>query len=343
MLYHKIVDSIFRLIPTNLQVRLLILKQRNFRVLRTAKLCDVFAFKHHQEKIDYTNKTILFVFAGREDRMSLLLSYLKELVDKKLVDYVHIWNFARNKADFEWVKSIEDKSKQLFVFSPQNFTNLANYAYTLYNAAYRYYDCPQFSKSRFIKCDDDIVYIDTSEDTFGYFLKMIKEIDSESPQYLVSANVINNGVCAYIQQNESHLIPKDVGYFDFPNDRCWGGAHAAYWDDGKKSQFLHQYFILNRDNFISQSKVCGCKEVEMGVRFSINFIGFNRRVISLFVKDRDNDTDDEQWLTVELSKLLQKKVMICMPLVVSHLSFYTQKKSQNDDFLLDEYKRILKP
>jgi hypothetical protein len=56
---------------------------------------------------NYKDKTILFIFAGRQDRMSLLLSCLKFLIRKDLIGYVHIWNFARTEEDFIWIQSLK--------------------------------------------------------------------------------------------------------------------------------------------------------------------------------------------------------------------------------------------
>ena len=49
---------------------------------------------------------------------------------------------------------------------------------------------------------------------------------------------------------------------------------------------------------------------------------------------------DEPLLTIKLSKFLNKKIMIDMSFVASHLSFYSQTK-QNDEKLLVEYKKLI--
>lgn len=186
--------------------------------------------------------------------MSLLLPYLKDLITQQLIDYVHLWNFARTKEDFIWTQSLKKENK-FVLFSTSNQTDLPKNPYQSYKAVYKFYSMSYFKDSYFIKCDDDIVYIDTSKDSFNSFLNKIKTITEKSSYYLVSANVINNGVCAYAQQNKCNLIPNNMVLFPFPNENNkLGYAIEKYWEHGKKSQILHEYFIANKQEFISDSK-----------------------------------------------------------------------------------------
>ncbi len=156
---------------------------------------------------------------------------------------------------------------------------------------------------------------------------------------MVSANVLNNGVCAYIQQNKNGLIPRDVGLFSFPSEHGKPGmALEQYWDHGKKSQRLHEYFLSNTDRFVGMSQQCQPEKVAEGIRVSINFVGFKQDILPFYVKSAKH-LDDEHYLTVETSKRLQKSVMICMPFVSSHLSFYSQGR-QDDAMLIGSYARL---
>ena len=290
---------------------------------------------------DYDDKTILFIFAGRQDRMSLLMAYLKKILQQKKIDYIHIWNFARNEKDFTWLKSLEDKDNNIFVFSPSVF-NKKNQSleksYAFYKSAYYFYSKSFFSNANFVKCDDDVIFLDV--EYFDNFLQKVKDIDKNSEYYMVSANVVNNGVCANIQQNYG-AIPKSIETFNMPHcDYYLGGANAKYWDYGEKSQLLHQYFLDNKDSYISSSRTQYSQLVDCGTLFSINFIGFKQTPISYFITDNYNK--DENYLTLELSKILQKKILVETSFVVSHLSFHSQLKKQNDKLLLVEYNKLLK-
>ena len=289
---------------------------------------------------DYDDKTILFIFAGRQDRMSLLMAYLKKILQQKKIDYIHIWNFARNEKDFTWLKSLEDKDNNIFVFSPSVFDEkkILNFNYSFYKSVYYFYTKSFFSKANFIKCDDDVVFLDV--EYFDNFLQRVKDIDKNSEYYMVSANVVNNGVCANIQQKYG-AIPKSIETFNMPNDNNeLGCTVGSYWDYGKKSKLLHQYFLDNKDDFISKSKLNNFQLVDYGTRFSINFIGFKQVAIENFITKHINIMDDEYFLTADLSKILQKKILVETSFVVSHLSFGSQPK-QNDKQLLIEYNKLL--
>src|SRR5262249_43372679 len=65
----------------------------------------------------------------------------------------------------------------------------------------------RFADSIFLKCDDDIVYMDVEK------LSDFIEFRRTNPKYVVvSANVVNNGVCAHWQQ-VAGSIPARVGHF----------------------------------------------------------------------------------------------------------------------------------
>ncbi len=298
-----------------------------------------FVWKYKNKKIDYNGKTIFFIFGGRKDRMYFLMHYVEKLLAQKQIDYVHIWNFARNKQDYEWLKNLEDESKGILVFSLKKFYKNANnlyFQYLSWNSSYYYYNDEPFKTSLFVKCDDDIVYIDTEQ--FSSFTDKIKNITPDSKHYMVSANVVNNGVCAYLQQKRG-LIPKSVEVFYFPNDQVLGGAAQNYWNEGKKSQELHKYFIQNRRSFVAKSKTLPIELVDIGTCVSINLIGFKQKTIDNMLKLSYDG--DEPVLTAELSKFLNKKIMIDMSFVASHLSFSFQLK-QDDKKLLFDYDELFR-
>jgi hypothetical protein len=49
-------------------------------------------------------RTILLTFAGRRDRMTLLTYYVERAIERGLIDEWHVWDFARNTADKEWLR-----------------------------------------------------------------------------------------------------------------------------------------------------------------------------------------------------------------------------------------------
>jgi hypothetical protein len=79
-----------------------------------------------------------------------------------------------------------------------------------WNNYYNYYNDPIFENDIIIKCDDDIVFIDLYK--LPKFINFIKNNDYD----LVFANIINNGVSAYYQQNKYNLIPKEIMDLEYP-------------------------------------------------------------------------------------------------------------------------------
>jgi hypothetical protein len=52
------------------------------------------------------HKVVFSVFAGRRDRVELLLKNVDRFVKDGLVDEVHLWDFCRKEVDREWLRSL---------------------------------------------------------------------------------------------------------------------------------------------------------------------------------------------------------------------------------------------
>ncbi len=53
-------------------------------------------------------KVIFTIFAGREDRMSLLVKYLHKALERKLIDEVHFWNYTRKSENDKYLRRISN-------------------------------------------------------------------------------------------------------------------------------------------------------------------------------------------------------------------------------------------
>jgi hypothetical protein len=160
-----------------------------------------------------------------------------------------------------------------------------------------------------LKCDDDIVFMDVTK--FNEYIQYVKRTDYD----LVFANIINNGVCAYYQQQWG-LIPREVLTLEFPPDGLWG----SLWESGDKASRLHQYFLENYQQFLNAD----LPNKEITTRFSVNFFGIRgenwRKIASC------HNGDDEENLTVTLVQKGLRNVMFSN-FYVSHLSFFKQDLS----------------
>jgi hypothetical protein len=191
---------------------------------------------------------------------------------------------------------------------------------------YRHYDDSDFTDDIIIKCDDDIVFIDI------YKLPKFIEFIRNNNYDLVFANTINNGVSAYFQQNKYNLIPKEIMNLEYPP----GGWCGSLWENGKKAEKLHNYFIENYHKFLNYKY--DDEIIPINTRYSINFFGYKGKN---WHKIRNCGNDDEHNLTIEYVNSKQFKNVLYSDFYVSHLSFYRQNETGiNLNDLINKYENL---
>lgn len=289
---------------------------------------------------DMNGKICVYVFAGRQDRMQILVSYLDELLARDLIDEVHVWNFCRNKSDKPWVDSLAEKENyrvlrfideniiKQFYRSPKRCMSHVYFCWT----AHHYYRQNKYDSCGLIKIDDDIVFIDVPR--FTVFKKeLMALVNGEQQCYLLTANVVNNGLCDSLRQIAGQM-PKAIGDFPYSpppsviieNKKiCWW--YSEYWDNGKKSEKLHDEFLSNPERFTQVND--GLHLTEIGVRLGINFIGMTNKYM-------DVNFSDELYFSANLGKKLNKPMGIVTGFTAAHLS-YTIQYDQNDAILVEKY------
>lgn len=196
-----------------------------------------------------------------------------------------------------------------------------------YWQAYDYYAkrLQQFSDSIFLKCDDDIVYMDV--DKLDGFI----EFRRANPHYfVVSANVINNGVCAFFQQLAGS-IPPALGEFERPP----GGFGGTLWQSAEKAANLHEFFLQSEAKHLPLPG----KVVDWTERQSINFIAWLGRDIVHMALAKG---DDEHALTVEVPTFLGRPTAIYSDFTVSHLSFGPQERGLDWNGFIARYEELMR-
>jgi hypothetical protein len=180
--------------------------------------------------------------------------------------------------------------------------------------AYQYYaaNSSSYQDDVILKCDDDIVYFDL--DRLADFISFRKK---NTNYFLVSANVVNNGVCAYFQQSMG-AIPQDAMTCELPP----GGLCGSIWSDGAKAEAVHQLFLSNPSSFCMSNSGA----IVWNERISINFIGLLGRDL---VYIPDVMTDDEHDLCYGVRKRSRKHNCIFPQFVAAHLSFWKQDADMN--------------
>lgn len=189
---------------------------------------------------------------------------------------------------------------------------------------YQYYTNKIFENDIIIKCDDDIVFIDINK--LPNFIEFTKNNNYD----LVFANIINNGVSAYFQQNKYNLIPKNIMDLEYP------AAGGTLWENGKKAECLHNYFIENYKKFLDYNY--NNNIIPINTRFSINFFAYKGKN---WHKIKDSYIDDEYMLTVNYVQNRKFNNVLYSDFYVSHLSFFKQIETGiNIKDLIYKYKKL---
>jgi hypothetical protein len=193
-----------------------------------------------------------------------------------------------------------------------------------WNPVYRHYvdRADDYVDTVFLKCDDDIVYLD---------LERLAEFICfryDHPNYfLVSANVINNGTCAQVQQNIG-MLPQALK-LEIPP----GGFGGSLWGSGSTAEAVHRHFLAAPAAF----RVSGSQTFIPQERFSINCVAWLGADLPRF---ETRFVDDEHDLTVTLPRYHARQNAIYLPFLAVHLSFRPQDAAMNLPALLRAYQDL---
>lgn len=197
----------------------------------------------------------MFMFGGRRANVELQLPFIHRiLVENRSVEY-HLWNLARDPEDREWLQTcfsdmgFDDVSDRVLLMN--QFAG--DEPWTRFNDVYRYYADARFAECRFVKLDDDVVFIETDR-----FAEFEADIDA-NPDRVISANVINNGACTVV---DPELTMR------------WRKMRLPLLNVHLRPQFAlmaHQYFF---DNY---ARLLGREPALVPTRdwLSINLIGYD--------------------------------------------------------------------
>ncbi len=266
------------------------------------------------------------VFAGRRDRLEVQERYWHYLYKVGLLTEVHLWDFtsiANNATEAqlnqEW---IESRAKQ-YEYITIKGGKVNKTCVDLWNAVcfldfYEYYAENLAKLDVLVKVDDDILWVNVSE-----FKCFVQYVFHSKDEVLVSANIVNNGVVAHMQQ-QLGMIPESVGKFEYP----WAGRTGTLYFSIDKALNLHKYFLLHKEKFYKEKVL-----VQYFERLSINFFGVNyyhakeafQMVKYVFEHQKYfQGAKDETALTTFANVHLNTKQVIYMRLVVAHGTFMNQ-------------------
>ncbi len=284
-------------------------------------------------------KLIIFVFAGREYCMNLQLPYIIKILNEYPDSEYHVWNFARNENDNQYLNTLPSKHDRIKIFNdyyegpnpikectkkPNHICYCEKCRTGKWSEPYKFYSSDEYSDCLFLKLDDDIVYMDL--DGFGSYLKTIKD----NPECVISANVINNGVCAYFDPIIKEKVISNRLILKEDKFNKWFILCVDY-------NFLN----LCHDMFLSNEYT----KVENIIAFtdskiSINTIGFNHNIMcevgGILSKLADKIHD-------EMVFSHHTTVLIYQNFITSHLHFSDQNAKMSEDVkktYIQKYKEL---
>ena len=114
-------------------------------------------------------KAIVTIFAGRWNRLSIVMKYLLLALQSNIIQEVHLWDYCRDAIDREDLNLRYEHREHEGIFVKKKYTSrMAWYDY------YEYYDVhgQAHPEDVIIKCDDDVVFIDI--DHLNEFIEAIR-------------------------------------------------------------------------------------------------------------------------------------------------------------------------
>ena len=165
-------------------------------------------------------KVSVFIFAGREATMKLLMPQLND----DIIDEIIIAKNTNNANDLAYLNSLQkDFPKVTYIELPQHIKQNAH-------TAWKYlYNFMQDRKTIYFKLDDDVIFIKP-----GYFSNTVK-FKLDHPEYLcVFPVIVNNPYICSLLKVHPLMFNKGLTLWELMN---------AYFYQGKLGYELHDLFL----------------------------------------------------------------------------------------------------
>lgn len=236
---------------------------------------------------DQPSKIVLFIFAGREANLEVQRPYLDRILNEYPQAELHLWDLTRTPEDASYlntrdgghrgrVKVIRGLHKGHPI--PCRYPNGVQRRRGAppcscmvhkppYEQPYRIYaqNVEYDEGTVFVKIDDDVLFLET--DRFGGFLDVL----AEDPSRVVSANVINNAVCAKYERALIQMFSPSCGDPTLPeNDQDWWALHTSR----HFARSSHSWFLVNWEFLTNRRQDGEPFRTRAGEAVSINCIAF---------------------------------------------------------------------
>jgi hypothetical protein len=282
----------------------------------------------------------LCTFMGREHNIRILLPYIEKALEVNAIDRYYMIDMTRKMSDHELIhaeqKRLSEKyADRVFIVNGEKQKKLLQSGEKIeggdWSPFYSFLDT--FSDNDIIiKCDDDTMFIDV--DT----LRAAAELrwKNQTP-FLMHANTINNGICAYHQQKKNIWRFPVKGMGTYPYTGLTGPLFA---DRGELASQCHKQFTSDLIEDPKNLERYKLKEnIYFANRVSINFI-------FMLGKDRHElkkiSTQDEYLTSSKLPQKFDRPNMIIGDFVVVHHSYGAQEELLEKEQTIKLYEKLVK-
>lgn len=198
------------------------------------------------------SRLVIFIFAGRRANMEVQRPMLDRILTKYPESELHLWDLTRDAADQRYLHGLVGahggRMQVLSHLHPGHPIRCANpggrrgrrYPCKCllhrppYEKPYQWYAAnPLYSNAVFLKMDDDVLFLETER-----LDDMLSPL-ADHPNKVISANVVNNAVCA---KYEDSLIER-MGVMPNPKDPA---CDAQWWLMHTLPEFArtsHEWFL----------------------------------------------------------------------------------------------------
>ena len=209
-------------------------------------------------------KVYFSVFAGRRRYLSVLMLYVQPLVDKKIVDVVHLWDYCRIASDKAYIKTLADPARGIEVVPPPASDKGAKFP-NKWKGYYAHYASLLKAGDLLIKCDDDIVFLANLP-----VLLNVARNDREGAHLMYYPSVVNNDVSASFQAADGLITDPQfvVGMRASRDEGRYSKTPISDWYNCTEcAEFIHNKFLARPEQFFT-----GCiHEWSVACRVPINF------------------------------------------------------------------------
>jgi hypothetical protein len=264
-------------------------------------------------------QVIIVTPAGRRRYLRHLLFHLKK--QTKHFDVWHLWNNTRNQDDEEYIYELQRQYSWIKVIEPSNDDELYKKKGTNYGINIFWKIDASQSNTLYIRLDDDIVWLSPN---FVSSMVTFKSKHKSCP--IVYANIINNNYIDHLHQSTGSVL-QNIPHIQ---KHCMGNL----WKSPEMTHRLHEEFKQDRINNTYNKWIINTHKIDNFERVSINAIAWEGELFHR--NDLPSIHDEEEWISVQVPKKLNKPTMINGDALALHFAFYTQRDTLVDGKTLDD-------